>query len=138
MQVDALINKIEASIIETLNTHIRNSRFEEGSFSIWDSRIKDNWTKLINPPQVYTTKNSEARKNCKWTPPPPDWHKLNFDGASRGNPGQSGIGCIINNEKGEWIIKREKKKKIPLQIIWQNLKPSTKVLNYVIKWELPK
>ena len=40
--------------------------------------------------------------------PPPRWYKLNFDGASHGNPGQSGIGCIINNEKGKWIIKRAK------------------------------
>ena len=52
--------------------------------------------------------NLEARKNCKWTPPPPRWYKLNFDGASRGNPGQSGIGCIINNEDGKWILKRAK------------------------------
>ena len=40
--------------------------------------------------------------------PPSGWVKLNFDGASQGNLGQVGIGCIINNEEGKWIIKRAK------------------------------
>jgi ribonuclease HI len=70
--------------------------------------IKSNWNYLINPPHMNPTKNSEARKNCKWSPPPPGWYKLNFDGASRGNPGLSGIGCIINNEDGQWLLKRAK------------------------------
>ena len=32
--------------------------------------------------------------------------KLNFDGAARGNPGVVGIGCIINNDTGQWIAKK--------------------------------
>ncbi|XP_059067686.1 uncharacterized protein LOC131858463 [Cryptomeria japonica] len=35
-----------------------------------------------------------------WTPPPPKWKKLNFDGASRGNPGVPGYGVVIKDEEG--------------------------------------
>ena len=38
-------------------------------------------------------------------PHPPGWHKLNFDGAARGNPGAAGIGCIINDKDGRWVAK---------------------------------
>ncbi|XP_057870996.1 uncharacterized protein LOC131077503 [Cryptomeria japonica] len=30
----------------------------------------------------------------------PGWCKVNFDGASTGNPGKSGIGCILRNSNG--------------------------------------
>ena len=33
------------------------------------------------------------------------WHKLNFDGAARGNLGIAGVGCILNDEKGRWVAK---------------------------------
>ena len=54
---------------------------------------------------MYAASNKEARENCKWTPPPPGWHKLNFDGAARGNPGIAGVGCILNDENGKWVAK---------------------------------
>lgn len=49
-----------------------------------------------------------ARKECKWTPPPQDWIKLNFDGASRGNPGIAGLGFILRDHKGQWLAQRAK------------------------------
>ena len=48
------------------------------------------------------------RDKCRWIPHPSSWTKLNFDGASKGNPGTIGIGCIINNDSGNWIAKRAK------------------------------
>ena len=88
-----------------MNANLRKSAHVEGSFSYWDGFIKKLWPKLINPPLVYTVSNKEARANCKWTPPPPGWHKLNFDGAARGNPGIAGVGCILNDEYGRWVAK---------------------------------
>lgn len=39
-----------------------------------------------------------------WTPPPRSMVKLNIDGASRGNPGSAGCGCVIRNHQGHWVI----------------------------------
>ena len=108
MEVNSLITKIEASIVENMNSFLRKSRFTEGSFSLWDEGVKKHWPHLINPPLTYTNRDKEARRNCKWSPPPKGWTKLNFDGAARGNPGVAGIGCIINNDSGKWIAKKAK------------------------------
>ncbi|GLJ48133.1 hypothetical protein SUGI_1016350 [Cryptomeria japonica] len=35
--------------------------------------------------------------------PPSGWKKMNFDGASKGNPGLSGYGAVIRDEKGSFI-----------------------------------
>jgi ribonuclease HI len=36
-----------------------------------------------------------------WTPPPTGFIKINFDGASKGNPGPAGFGAILRNSNGE-------------------------------------
>lgn len=48
------------------------------------------------------------RKAATWSPPKPGWLKLNFDGASRGNPGPSGIGYVIRDHSGSIIWKMAK------------------------------
>ncbi|GLJ36789.1 hypothetical protein SUGI_0741920 [Cryptomeria japonica] len=40
----------------------------------------------------------QNKANIVWTPPISRNFKINFDGASRGNPGKSGYGAIIRNE----------------------------------------
>ena len=44
------------------------------------------------------------RQEAKWLLPPDGWHKANFDGASKGNPGSSGSGGVIRNENGDGIV----------------------------------
>lgn len=36
----------------------------------------------------------------KWNPPPQEIYKLNFDGATKGNPGPASIGGAIRDSKG--------------------------------------
>jgi ribonuclease HI len=46
--------------------------------------------------------NSKSLSPSKWLPPPPPgFHKVNFDGASKGNPGHSGYGAVIRNNLGQ-------------------------------------
>ena len=46
---------------------------------------------------------SRKRQEAKWLLPPEGWHKANFDGASKGNPGSSGSGGVIRNDYGDCI-----------------------------------
>ena len=106
MEPKVILRRLEASIVETMNSFLSKVRMEEGTFSSWDGLIKKVWPNLINPPLTYSKHNKEARKLCRWTPPPKGWIKLNFDGAARGNPGIAGLGVIINNEEGLWLAKK--------------------------------
>jgi hypothetical protein len=36
----------------------------------------------------------------QWNPPPERFVKMNFDGASKGNPGQAGYGGVFQTNKG--------------------------------------
>ncbi|XP_057873760.2 uncharacterized protein LOC131079745 [Cryptomeria japonica] len=45
----------------------------------------------------------QNRASVVWTPPKTRNFKINFDGASRGNPGKSGFGAIIRNEFGNLV-----------------------------------
>ncbi|GLJ43799.1 hypothetical protein SUGI_0911820 [Cryptomeria japonica] len=45
---------------------------------------------------------SIGRKNVKWCSPLLGWKKLNFDGASRGNPGLSSFGVVVKDEDGSF------------------------------------
>ncbi|XP_057855381.2 uncharacterized protein LOC131065033 [Cryptomeria japonica] len=39
----------------------------------------------------------------EWTLPEKGWIKINFDGASRGNPGASGVGVIVRDDRGNML-----------------------------------
>ncbi|GLT93612.1 hypothetical protein SLE2022_113960 [Rubroshorea leprosula] len=39
-----------------------------------------------------------------WTPPPPNWIKINTDGSVMGNPGPAGCGGILRDSQGQWIM----------------------------------
>ncbi|XP_057863873.1 uncharacterized protein LOC131071919 [Cryptomeria japonica] len=43
---------------------------------------------------------SKGNPTPEWTPPEKGWIKINFDGASRGNPGPSGVGVIARDDHG--------------------------------------
>lgn len=51
---------------------------------------------------------SKLIEQCVWTRPEVGWHKLNFDGASRGNLGKIGIGYIIYHWDGSIKAKMAK------------------------------
>ncbi|GLJ07156.1 hypothetical protein SUGI_0060010 [Cryptomeria japonica] len=61
-------------------------------------RLKDH-----NPGSVFSNKRVD-RKHIRWKAPAPDWFKLNFDGACRGNLRVSGYGAIIINVEGDMIL----------------------------------
>ncbi|GLJ06912.1 hypothetical protein SUGI_0052280 [Cryptomeria japonica] len=44
-----------------------------------------------------------CRKNIKWSPPPPKFLKINFNGACRGNLSVSRYSAIIQDEFGDML-----------------------------------
>jgi ribonuclease HI len=66
-----------------------------------EESILDGWNL---PPNMPTQGKKEIRKAISpqvWSPPPPGFHKLNFDGASRNNPGPAGFGAVLRDHMGK-------------------------------------
>ncbi|XP_059064981.1 uncharacterized protein LOC131067114 [Cryptomeria japonica] len=84
-----------AEILKSRKTYILN----ENDSLVWNA------TKLgkYKSSSHYQGAKSVERKKVKWTPPPPRWKKLNFDGASRGNHRLSGFGAVVRDEKGSLV-----------------------------------
>jgi ribonuclease HI len=56
---------------------------------------------LHPPPAIPHTSASRKLSPTLWEVPQTGCHKLNFDGASKGNPGPAGYRAVIHNSKGE-------------------------------------
>lgn len=98
----------------------QGSLFAAACWIIWKSRnaaiFNDmEWTNWYTINQVHTlhedilhafVAHSPTRmiKSVIWRPPPTDFCKLNVDGSSFGNPGNSGFGGLIRDALGQWII----------------------------------
>eukprot|EP00253_Pinus_taeda_P025694 PITA_25694 len=66
-----------------------------------DKAIWENWNMQIpHEPHNKVPPKSSNTKKVSWTAPPKLSFKLNFDGASKGNPGIAGFGRIFRNDKG--------------------------------------
>lgn len=52
---------------------------------------------------ILHTKDPNPRENARWDCPRNNWFKINFDGASKGNPGTTGCGVVIRNSKGDFV-----------------------------------
>lgn len=61
----------------------------------WETTIIKNW-KVDGSHCLHMEIN--PRSNVRWDYPP--WYKINFDGASKGNPGIVGCKIIIRDENG--------------------------------------
>ncbi|XP_057833769.2 uncharacterized protein LOC131044456 [Cryptomeria japonica] len=106
MTFTVLSEKIEKCLIEQMNETAKHKNLKKNLYTEWDSKMKLSFPNLIIPPLF--GKGSQdvvinPRLNVKWEPPEQGWYKINFDGASAGNPSPSGIGCIVRDSKGKCL-----------------------------------
>ena len=67
-----------------------------------ESQILRNWG-ITSIPTFFGFQGNTSQTGHSpesWEPPPANMYKLNFDGASKGNPGPAGFGGAIHNSKG--------------------------------------
>jgi ribonuclease HI len=66
--------------------------------------ILNGWNMQIRIQPQGRSKKRTDNIPTHWAPPPHGAFKLNFDGASRGNPGPAGFGAVLRNHTGEIIL----------------------------------
>lgn len=96
-------------------------------WNIWRCRISEVFNKTLVPlgqKIVHIKRNLDASVETRlnltklrslrcfkheefkgWNPPPTPLVKFNTDGASRGNPGLVGAGCVLRDHYGYWIAR---------------------------------
>jgi ribonuclease HI len=98
--------KLKETIISLIRETVQSRNCQTGRAQLagQDSRILDvfhlkdghNQTQVRRPPQLQIGERN-------WNPPPAGSLKLNFDGASKGNPGMTGMGGVIRDSDGNII-----------------------------------
>ncbi|GKV51783.1 hypothetical protein SLEP1_g58408 [Rubroshorea leprosula] len=64
----------------------------------------------VLPPIITSCRQKPIPKPTKrtitvrWHPPPVGWVKVNVDGSSKGNPGESAASAICRSSEGKWIF----------------------------------
>ncbi|XP_059066464.1 uncharacterized protein LOC131857764 [Cryptomeria japonica] len=104
------MNKLEVAIVEVVNNRLSSQKSKKSQFSSWDGKMKGCWFSLKTPPFVGIGGEEALKQRAlsAWIPQKEGWYKLNFDGASQGNPGASGVGCIIHSSNGVIEAKQDK------------------------------
>eukprot|EP00253_Pinus_taeda_P007130 PITA_07130 len=125
-QIEDIWKRLCGNLQETLM--LRSWSQEDLPSQTNEKSILDNW-QLVLPQELqkHDRAKSSSINNCKWQVPPKNSYKLNFDGASKGNPGTIGFGGIIRNHEGSLLqiyfgnIGWDTNNSAELEGLWQGL-----------------
>jgi len=103
---DDLWGRIRRLMIESLKLSSWGDHDLKASAA--ESIILNNWGITALPASLMPnrTPSPDSASPDSWSPPREGFFKLNFDGASKGNPGCAGFGGIIRNALGQavWVF----------------------------------
>ncbi|XP_059071256.1 uncharacterized protein LOC131864755 [Cryptomeria japonica] len=106
MGPQSLCTKIENHLTKLLNVAAQSKTLKKNLFMDWDCKIKMTLPNLLIP-SIFGLGSPVDQMNPRvgviWDAPAVGWSKVNFDGSSAGNPGQSGIGCILRDSNGRCL-----------------------------------
>lgn len=77
--------------------------FSDNQWSDWQILSKINALHAAVMKSFGSATNKNQPQLVSWIAPGEDSVKLNVDGSSFGNPGRSGFGGLIRNDRGEWL-----------------------------------
>ena len=100
--------KLANMVWETVTANIRETILvEKWSQDVWQADgVEVQILKTLNlnsqmlSPNLYKFRVPMQTLHQSWQPPHLGFIKINFDGASKGNPGQAGIGGVFKNSQG--------------------------------------
>ena len=102
--LEIVLNGIERAISEVTNSSLKRLKFNP-IVTHWDSQLVQEWKLLFIPNgwKINLPPIQILSKNNNWRLPSTGFWKLNFDGASRGNPGPSGFGVCMRDSCGKVV-----------------------------------
>lgn len=77
---------------------INNLNLVQNSCNDWDNGVLLNWNLKY---MALDDQMPNPRDLARWDCPLDNWYKINFDEASKGNPGKVGCGIFIRNSNGD-------------------------------------
>ncbi|GLJ17988.1 hypothetical protein SUGI_0316840 [Cryptomeria japonica] len=95
--------QIEKCILENVNAFIMRTKTLSSLFSSSDNIILNKWRKICIPFKgvlIGKIPKLKHHREVKWERLSKSYINFNFDGASRRNPGRSGVGCVIRDHGG--------------------------------------
>lgn len=99
LPMEKLWNIVHQNIMETLS--LKEWHPEDLPTLPQEKVVWDNWQISINHYSAKDrTPNKHRQEASSWNPPPTGMIQLNFDGASKGNPGQAGYGGVFRDHHG--------------------------------------
>ncbi|XP_059068927.1 uncharacterized protein LOC131859330 [Cryptomeria japonica] len=105
---ELLCARVEREISEVVSASTKGHNFLKFPFSMANKLIQTNWPLLKFRPvhgQSGVDSIEGGVSNCVRSKPEQGWVKINFDGASRGNLGISGVGCVACDVEGKILMK---------------------------------
>eukprot|EP00253_Pinus_taeda_P003415 PITA_03415 len=125
-QVWKIINQ---NVQETLS--IKCWSQEDFPSSDKEQAIWHNWQINLQSSNSPTSNSSRQQDTPTiWSPPPINTYMLNFDGASKGNPGLTGYGGAVRNHQGQ-VLKFSLAPLYGTQTMWLNWKVSGEALSWL-------